>query len=193
MTSTPRLPNGQPPAEKMPGARPRKASGKKPPKKIAAEAAIAKPVEMAKPAPAKSVAASVKPQAPALPPKSAIPLKSAMPPKKTPMPPLPALDGAVESFERSFQAAGQGAMALNAKLIDMARTNVTSGFDFMTSLATVNNPADIVRLQMGYWEERMHALLGQAHELRTLSAEIVAKANEPIRAHIKRSFPAKGA
>lgn len=84
-------------------------------------------------------------------------------------------------------------MALNAKLIDMARTNVTSGFDFMTSLATVNNPADIVRLQMGYWEERMRALLGQAHELRTLSAEIVAKANEPIRAHIKRSFTAKAA
>ena len=187
MTSTPRLPNGQPPAEKMPGAKPRKASGKKPPQKIAAEAAIVKPVDMAKPAPVKSVAVSVKPQAPTMPP------KSAMPPKKTPMPPLPALDGAVESFERSFQAAGQGAMALNAKLIDMARTNVTSGFDFMTSLATVNNPADIVRLQMGYWEERMRALLGQAHELRKLSAEIVAKANEPIRAHIKRSFPAKAA
>jgi len=109
------------------------------------------------------------------------------------LPPLPALDGAVESFERSFQAAGQGAMALNAKLIDMARTNVTSGFDFMTSLATAKHPADIARLQMSYWDERMRALLGQAHELRTLSAEIVAKANEPIRAHIKRSFTAKAA
>jgi len=153
----------------MPGAKLRKASGKKPPKKIAAEAAIAKPAEMAKPAPVKSVAAPVK------------------------LPPLPALDGAVESFERSFQAAGQGAMALNAKLIDMARTNVTSGFDFMTSLATAKHPADIARLQMSYWDERMRALLGQAHELRTLSAEIVAKANEPIRAHIKRSFTAEAA
>lgn len=157
MTSTPRLPNGQPPAEKMPGAKPRKASGKKPPKKIAAEAMIAKPVTVVPPAP------------------------------------VPAPDGAVESFERSFQAAGQGAMALNAKLIDMARTNVTSGFDFMTSLATAKHPADIARLQMSYWDERMRALLGQAHELRTLSAEIVAKANEPIRAHIKRSFTAKAA
>lgn len=189
MTSTPRLPNGQPPAEKMPIAKPRKASGKKPPKKIAAEATIAKPVTVVPPAPApapvKSVAAPVKPPAPAMPPKSPMP--------KTPMPPLPALDGAVESFERSFQAAGQGAMALNAKLIDMARTNVTSGFDFMTSLATAKHPADIARLQMSYWDERMRALLGQAHELRTLSAEIVAKANDPIRAHIKRSFTAKAA
>ena len=184
MTSTPRLPNGKPPAEKMPTAKPRKASGKKPPKKIAAEAMIAKPVTVVPPAPApapvKSVAAPVKPPAPAMPP-------------KTPMPPLPALDGAVESFERSFQAAGQGAMALNAKLIDMARTNVTSGFDFMTSLATAKHPADIALLQMSYWDGRMRALLGQAHELRTLSAEIVAKANEPIRAHIKRSFTAKAA
>jgi hypothetical protein len=164
----------------MPTAKPRKASGKKPPKKIAAEA-MAKPVEMAKPAPVKSVAAPAK-RAPMPVPKSSMP--------KTPMPPLPALDGAVESFERSFQAAGQGAMALNAKLIDMARTNVTSGFDFMTSLATAKHPADIARLQMSYWDERMRALLGQTHELRTLSAEIVAKANEPIRAHIKRSFTA---
>ncbi len=102
MTSTPRLPNGQPPAEKMPGVKPRKASGKKPPKKIAAEPAIAKPVEMAKPAPIKSVAASVKPQAPAM------PLKSAMPPKKTPMPPLPALDGAVESSSDPSRRRGRG-------------------------------------------------------------------------------------
>ena len=191
MTNTPRLPNGQPPNEKMPTAKLRKASGKRPPKKIAAEAAMAKPVEMAKPAPVKSVAAPVKPPASAMPPKPAMPPKSTM--TKSAMPPLPALDGAVESFERSFQAAGQGAMALNAKLIDMARSNVTSGFDFMTSLATAKHPADIARLQMSYWEERMSALFGQAHELRTLSAEIVAKANEPIRAHIKRSFTAKAA
>ena len=34
---------------------------------------------------------------------------------------------------------------------------------------------------------------GQARDLRTLSADIVAKTNEPIRAHIKKSFTATAA
>ncbi|MGV1014513.1 MAG: phasin family protein [Methyloceanibacter sp.] len=195
MTSTPRMTNGHPPSEKLPRAKPRK-SGKKPPKKMTATEPIAKPMDMAKAAPApmevKRAPASAKPTGPAPAKPMPAPL-SAKASTTLPMPPIPALDGAVESFERSFQAAGQGAMAVNAKLIDMAKANVTSGLDFMTSLATVKHPADIARLQMSFWEERMRALFSQACELRTLSSELVVKANEPIRAHIMRSFPAKAA
>ena len=40
-----------------------------------------------------------------------------------------ALEAAVETVERSFDAAGQGAAALNRKIIDIAQRNVNSGFD----------------------------------------------------------------
>jgi hypothetical protein len=113
-------------------------------------------------------------------------------PRPSPTPSKPALDGVVESFERSFKAAGQGALAMNVKLFDIARQNMISGLDFMTALAAAKHPADIARLQMSYWDERMRAMLSQTREIRALSAEIIANANEPIRAHIKRSVTAKG-
>jgi hypothetical protein len=171
-------------------SKPRKAA-KKPPKKIdAPEAVIAKAVEKlaAAPSPAKATPAPAKSAAAAARPAPAAPL-----PPKFAMLPVPAFDSAVDSFERSYKAAGQGAQALGAKLFDMARANMTSGFDFWSSLATAKHPADIARLQMSFLDESMKTLLGQARDIRTLSADIAAKANEPIRAHIKKSFTAKAA
>ena len=39
-----------------------------------------------------------------------------------------ALDASVATFEKTFDAAGQGAAAFNRKIIDVAQRNVNSGF-----------------------------------------------------------------
>ncbi len=93
----------------------------------------------------------------------------------------PLLGNPFDSFERSFKAAGQGAIAVNQKLIDFARANMQSGFDFAISLATASSPMQMMQLQMSYWDERMRVLASQAEELRALSAELMAKTSEPFR------------
>lgn len=55
------------------------------------------------------------------------------------------------------------------------------------SLASASSPVQIMQLQMSYWDERLKVLASQAEELRALSADLVAKANEPIREHIHRA------
>ena len=45
-----------------------------------------------------------------------------------------AFDASVTTFERSFDAAGQGAAAFNRKIIDIARRNVDASFDLATTL-----------------------------------------------------------
>ena len=40
-----------------------------------------------------------------------------------------ALEAALETLERSFDALGQGATALNHKVMDIAQRNINSGFD----------------------------------------------------------------
>jgi hypothetical protein len=94
------------------------------------------------------------------------------------------LDTTVHTFERSFKAAGQGTIAVNRKLLDFARANVSSGFDLAISLASASSPMQFMQLQMEYWDERLKALVSQAQELRVLSADVVAKASEPIREHM---------
>jgi hypothetical protein len=109
---------------------------------------------------------------------------------ETPDQPGRLLETAVDTFERTFKAAGQGTIEVNRKLLDFTRANVSSGFDFAMSLASASSPVEIMQLQMNYWDERMKVLASQAEELRALSADLVAKANEPIREHIRRAQPA---
>jgi hypothetical protein len=48
-----------------------------------------------------------------------------------------ALDASVATLERTLDAAGQGAVAFNRKIIDIAQRNVNSGFDLAKSLAAL--------------------------------------------------------
>ncbi|MGE5260166.1 MAG: phasin family protein [Actinomycetota bacterium] len=96
------------------------------------------------------------------------------------------LSAAFESIERSFRAAGLGTVAVNRKLIDMARANVVSGFDLARNLTAARTPLEAARLHMAYFDERMKTLAAQAAELRELQAELFTKANEPLREQIMR-------
>jgi len=60
-----------------------------------------------------------------------------------------ALEGVVQSWERSFDATNQGAVALNRKIIDIAQRNINSGFDLAKGLAGAKNLAEAMELQAG--------------------------------------------
>ena len=97
-----------------------------------------------------------------------------------------ALDASVATLERSFDAAGQGAVAFNRKIIDIAQRNVNSGFDLAKSLAGAKNLSEIVELQAAYWQKLLGALTSQAEEVRALSTKLVAAAGEPLKEQVKR-------
>ena len=95
-----------------------------------------------------------------------------------------ALDASIATFERSFDAAGQGAVAFNRKIIDIAHRNLNSVFDLAKSLASAKDLAEMVDLQAAYWQKQFGALTAQAEEVRALSTKATAAAAEPIRAHM---------
>src|SRR3990170_3213528 len=159
-----------------------KPSGKQQKPKIAASEAAA-PVKREE-APIVPAPKTPAPQASSAAPKPPRAAAAAAPP---PQPRPYALDHAVDTMERSLKAAGQGTLAVNRKLIDFAQANVSSSLDLAKSLACARTPMQVMHLQVTFWDERMKALASQAEELRALSAEIVAKANEPIREHMRRS------
>ena len=99
-----------------------------------------------------------------------------------------ALEAAVDTMEKSFDAAGQGTVALNRKIIDIAQRNVNSGFDLAKSLAAAKNLAEMVELQAAYWRKQFGALATQADEVRALSTKVTANTAEPIKAHVTSSM-----
>ena len=91
-----------------------------------------------------------------------------------------ALEGVMESWERSFDAAGQGAVALNRKIIDIAQRNINSSFDLAKNLAGAKNLAEAVEMQSSYWRNQLDTLAAQAEEVRTLSTQVAANAAKPM-------------
>jgi phasin len=99
-----------------------------------------------------------------------------------------AFEVAVDTMQKSFDAAGLGAVALNRKILDIAQRNVSSGFDLAKSLAGTKTLADFVELQTAYWQKQLDALTAQAEEVRALSTKVTADAAEPIKAHVTSSM-----
>jgi phasin len=99
-----------------------------------------------------------------------------------------ALDTVLESWERSFDAVGQGAVALNRKVIDIAQRNINSGFDLAKRLAAAKNLAEAMELHATYWRNQISALQSQAEEMRTLSTKVTADAAEPIKTQMTRGL-----
>jgi len=67
------------------------------------------------------------------------------------------LQAVLESWQKSFGAAGQGAAALNRRVTDLAERNINTGFDLATGLAGARNLAEVMELQATYWRK----LLGE--------------------------------
>jgi phasin len=97
-------------------------------------------------------------------------------------------DASLATFEKSFDAAGQGAAAFNRKIIDISRRNLNSVFDLATSLAGAKDLADIVELQAAHWQKQLGALTSQAEEVHALSTKVAAAAGEPLREQAKRNM-----
>lgn len=97
-----------------------------------------------------------------------------------------ALDASVATLERTFDAAGQGAVAFNRKMIDIAQRNVNSGFDLAKSLAGAKNLSEMVDLQAAYWQKLWGTLRSQAEEVRAVVTKVAAAAGEPLKEQVKR-------
>jgi phasin len=100
---------------------------------------------------------------------------------------LGAFDTSLTTFERSFDAAGQGAAAFNRKIVDIARRNVDASFDLAESLTGAKNLADMVELQAAFWRKQFGILTAQADEVRALSTKVAVDAAEPIKSQMERA------
>jgi phasin len=98
-----------------------------------------------------------------------------------------AFDASLTTFERAFDAAGQGAVAFNRKIVDLARRNVDASFDLATSLAGAKDLADMVELQAAFWRKQFGVLTTQAEEVRALSTKVTAAAAEPIKSQMEHA------
>jgi len=99
-----------------------------------------------------------------------------------------AFEKVLERWEKTFDAAGQGAVALNRKMVDITQRNINSGFDFAKSLIGAKSVAEAMELHSTYWQKQLNTLKAQADEMRDLSTRVTADVAEPAKAQVKRGI-----
>ena len=68
------------------------------------------------------------------------------------------LQAMIESWQKSFGAAGQSAVALNRKMMDATERNMETSFDLAIGLAGARNLGEVMELQAAYWHKIVGAL-----------------------------------
>lgn len=99
-----------------------------------------------------------------------------------------AFDKMLESWEKTFDAAGQGAVALNRKWVDITQRNINSSFEFAKNLIGAKSVAEAVELHSTYWQKQLTTLKAQAEEMRALSTRVTTDVTEPVKAQMKRGI-----
>ena len=64
----------------------------------------------------------------------------------------------LESWQKSFGSAGQNAVALSRKMIDVTGRNMDTGFNFAIGLTGARNLGEVMELQAAYWRKLGGAL-----------------------------------
>jgi hypothetical protein len=85
------------------------------------------------------------------------------------------LKAVLESWQKSFGAAGEGAVVLNRKIVDITERNINTGFDLATGLVRAKNLAEFVELHAAYWRKLFGGLQTQAEEGRAASSRTRAR------------------
>jgi hypothetical protein len=101
---------------------------------------------------------------------------------------MKALHAVLDGWERCLDAAGQGALALNRKIVDIAERNISAGFDVATSLAGAKNLPEVMEVHEAYWRKQFGELRMQAEEVRALSTKVTANVVEQIKTTSEDAF-----
>ena len=93
-----------------------------------------------------------------------------------------------EAIEAAYTSASRGAADLTAKLVEIARVNTTSAFDFAQSLFGVTSVPEAFELVNSHVRKQFEALTAQSADLAEFGQKVAAETVEPIKAGASKMF-----
>ena len=97
-------------------------------------------------------------------------------------------DETASAFEVSFAAAKDGALAINAKALEVLRAHADANFDFMKSVFGAKSLSDVLALQSEFARKQVETMTSQTKDFGALTQKAVADAVEPIKEQVAKSF-----
>jgi len=99
-----------------------------------------------------------------------------------------ATEEATDLLENSYSNAAKGAADYGLKLIETARVNTNSAFDFAGVLLTAKSLSEVVELSTSHARKQFETLTAQSKELTALAQKVTAETAEPLKAGVTSAF-----
>jgi len=95
-----------------------------------------------------------------------------------------------EALEAACHSAARGAGDYTAKVLDIARTNMTGTFDFVQALLGSKSVTDAVELANAHARKQFELLATQSQDLLALGQKVATDTVEPIKASATKALGA---
>jgi phasin len=93
-----------------------------------------------------------------------------------------------EMLETVYSTASKGASDYGLKMIEIARANTNSAFDFFESLFGVKSASEMVELSTAHARSQFETLSGQGKELAALAQKVATDTAEPIKTGVSKAM-----
>jgi len=99
-----------------------------------------------------------------------------------------ATEEATDLLKGTYKTAAKGATDYNLKVMEIARTNTNSAFDYAYKLMGVKSPSEFIELSTAHAHKQFEAMTAQTKELTELAQKATTEIVEPIKAGITKAF-----
>jgi phasin len=99
-----------------------------------------------------------------------------------------AAEEATDVLEDTYATATKGVSDYGLKLIEAARENTNSAFDFATQLMTVKSLSEVVELSTAHSRKQYEAVTAQTKELAAIVQKVAVDTTEPVKERFGKVF-----
>jgi phasin len=99
-----------------------------------------------------------------------------------------ATEEATDLLKGTYKTAAKGATDYNLKVIEIARTNTNSAFEYAYKLMGVKSPSEFVELSTAHAHKQFEAITAQTRELTELAQKVTTEIAAPIKSGITKAF-----
>ena len=99
-----------------------------------------------------------------------------------------AAEEATDVLEDTYATATKGVSDYGLKLIEAARENTNSAFDFATQLMAVKSLSEVVELSTVHTRKQYEAIAAQTKELTAIAQKVAVDTSEPVKERLGKVF-----
>lgn len=104
-----------------------------------------------------------------------------------------AAEQATDLLKNTYATAAKSASDYNLKVLEIARVNAGSAFDYVHELLGVKTPAEFVELSTAHARKQFTAMSAQTKELTELAQRVTTEIAEPLKTGMAKAFNSKPA